>query len=40
LFPAVDALMKRMKPGTPEFIAAFQEIMPRCGIVPLGPAPA
>lgn len=39
LFPAVDALMKRVKPGTPEFIAEFQKIAARCGIVPLGPAP-
>jgi quercetin dioxygenase-like cupin family protein len=39
LFPAVDALMKRMKPGSPEFIAEFQMIMGRCDIVPLGPAP-
>jgi len=40
LFPAVDALMKRLKPGTPEFIAEFRQILPRCGIVPLGAAPA
>jgi len=40
LFPAVDALMKRVKPGTPEFIAEFQQIMSRCDIVSLGPAPA
>lgn len=39
LFPAVDALMKRMKPGTPEFIAEFRKIMPRCDIIPIGPAP-
>ena len=39
LFPAVDALMKRMTPGTPEFIAEFRKIMPTCDIVPLGPAP-
>jgi quercetin dioxygenase-like cupin family protein len=39
LFPAVDALLKRMKPGTPEFIAEFQQIMSRCDIVSLGPAP-
>ena len=39
LFPAVDALMKRMKPGTPEFVAEFQQIMSRCDIVSLGPAP-
>ena len=39
LFPAVDALMKRVKPGTPEFMAEFQQIFPHCDIVPLGPAP-
>ena len=39
LFPAVDALMKRMKPGTPEFIAECQKIAARCDIVSLGPAP-
>ena len=39
LFPAVDALMKQMRPGTPEFIAEFQKILTRCGVVPLGPAP-
>ncbi len=39
MFPAVDTLMKRMKPGTPEFAAEFQQIMSRCDIVPLGPAP-
>ena len=39
LFPGVDALMKRMKPGTPEFVAEFQQIMSRCDIVSLGPAP-
>ena len=39
LFPAVDALMKRMKPGTPEFIAEFQKITASCDIVSLGPAP-
>ncbi|HEX4154762.1 MAG TPA: cupin domain-containing protein [Acidobacteriaceae bacterium] len=39
-FPAVDALMKRMQPGTPEFMAEFKKIMQRCGTVPLGPAPA
>jgi len=31
--------MKRMKPNTPEFIAEFQQIMSRCDIVSLGPAP-
>lgn len=36
LFPAVDALMKREQPGTPEFLAAFRKIMQRCDIVPLG----
>lgn len=39
LFPAVDALMKRMKPGTPEFVAEFQKITALCDIVALGPAP-
>jgi quercetin dioxygenase-like cupin family protein len=39
LFPAVDALMKRLKPGTAEFIAEFQKIAARCDIVSLGPAP-
>ena len=39
LFPAVDALMKRMKPGTPEFFAEFQKITAGCDIVSLGPAP-
>lgn len=39
LFPAVDALMKRMKPGTPEFVAGFQKIIETCDIVSLGPAP-
>ena len=39
LFPAVDALMKREKPGTPEFITEFHKIMATCDIVPLGPAP-
>ena len=39
LFPAVDALMKRLKPGTPEFIAEFQKISAGCDIVSLGPAP-
>ena len=39
LFPAVDALMKRMKPGTPEFIAEFQKITASCDIVSLGPVP-
>ena len=39
LFPEVDALMKRMKPGTPEFIAEFQKITSHCDIVSLGPAP-
>ena len=38
-FPAVDALMKRMKPGTPEFGAEFQKIFATCDIVSLGPAP-
>jgi quercetin dioxygenase-like cupin family protein len=39
LFPALDALMKRMKPGTPEFIAEFQKIAAGCDMVPVGPAP-
>jgi len=39
LFPAVDALMKRMKPGTPEFFAEFQKIAVGCDIVSIGPAP-
>jgi len=39
LFPAVDALMKRAKPGTPEFIEEFKKIAARCDIVQLGPAP-
>lgn len=39
LFPAVDALMKRVRPGTPEFIAEFQKIAAGCDIVSLGPAP-
>jgi quercetin dioxygenase-like cupin family protein len=39
LFPAVEALMKRAKPGTPEFIAEFQKISAGCDIVSLGPAP-
>ena len=39
LFPMVDALMKRLSPGTPEFISEFQKIFPHCDIVPLGPAP-
>jgi len=39
LFPAVDALMKRLKPGTPEFMAEFQKIAAGCDVVFLGPAP-
>jgi quercetin dioxygenase-like cupin family protein len=39
MFPEVDALMKRTRPGTPEFIAEFQKITSRCDIVSLGPAP-
>lgn len=39
LFPAVDALMKRLQPGTPEFVMEFQKIAAGCDIVPLGPAP-
>jgi quercetin dioxygenase-like cupin family protein len=38
-FPAVDALMKRQKPGTPEFFAEFQKLFATCDIVSLGPAP-
>jgi uncharacterized cupin superfamily protein len=40
LIPAVDAVMKRIKRRTPEFIAEFQQIVSRCDIVSLGPAPA
>jgi quercetin dioxygenase-like cupin family protein len=39
LFPAVDALMKQSKPGTPEFMAEIQKIAARCDMVILGPAP-
>jgi quercetin dioxygenase-like cupin family protein len=39
LFPKVDALMNRLTPGTPEFIAEFQKIAAGCDIVSLGPAP-
>jgi len=39
LFGAVHELMKRTKPGTPEFIAEFQKICAVCDIVSLGPAP-
>ncbi|HUJ33129.1 MAG TPA: cupin domain-containing protein [Candidatus Acidoferrum sp.] len=39
LFPAVDALLKQLKPGTPEFIAEFKKIATRCDMVLLGPAP-
>jgi quercetin dioxygenase-like cupin family protein len=39
LFPEVDALMKSIKIGTPEFAAEFQKIMAHCDIVSLGPAP-
>jgi len=35
----VAAMMKRMKPGTPEFLAEFQKIAVGCDIVSLGPAP-
>ncbi len=38
-FPTVEALMERMKPGTPEFIAELQKIAKVCDIVNLGPAP-
>jgi quercetin dioxygenase-like cupin family protein len=40
LFPAIDGLMKRgIKPGSPEFIAEFQQISKTCDIEHLGPAP-
>jgi quercetin dioxygenase-like cupin family protein len=39
MFPAVDALMKRSKPGTAEFIAEIREIAARCDMIILGPAP-
>lgn len=39
LFPAVDELLKRMQPGTPEFFAEFQKIMGTLDVVSLGPAP-
>ena len=39
LFSAVDALMKRLKPGTPEFMAEIQEITRRCDMVIVGPPP-
>jgi quercetin dioxygenase-like cupin family protein len=39
MFPAMDDLIKRAKPGSPEFIAEFQKISARCDIVSLGPAP-
>lgn len=40
LFPAIDALLKRgIKPGTPEFIAEFQELSRHCDIEHLGPPP-
>jgi quercetin dioxygenase-like cupin family protein len=39
LFPAIDALMKRVKSGTPEYFAEFAKIAQRCDIVALGPAP-
>jgi hypothetical protein len=35
----VDGLVKRCKPGTPEFLAEFQRIAAACDIVNLGPAP-
>jgi hypothetical protein len=38
-FPAVDALIKRAKPGSPEFIAELQKIAARCDMVLLEPAP-
>ena len=39
LFSAVDTLMKRLEPGTAEFLAEFRKIMPACDIVSLGPPP-
>lgn len=39
LFPAMDALMKRVKVGSPEYFAEFAKIAQRCDIVPVGPAP-
>jgi quercetin dioxygenase-like cupin family protein len=39
LFPSVDALMKRMKPGTPEYMEELKKIMTSCGVITLGPAP-
>jgi quercetin dioxygenase-like cupin family protein len=38
-FPAMDALMKTIKPGTPEFIAEFKRLSPGFDLVSLGPAP-
>jgi mannose-6-phosphate isomerase-like protein (cupin superfamily) len=40
LLPAVDALLKRLKPGTSEFAAEFQKIEASCDMVSLGPAPS
>jgi hypothetical protein len=31
--------MKRLEPGSPEFIAEFRKILSMCDSVPLGPAP-
>ena len=39
LFGEVDKLMKREKPGSPEFIAEFRKISAACDTVSLGPAP-
>jgi uncharacterized cupin superfamily protein len=39
MFPAMDSLMRRTKPGSPEFAAELAKIMQRCDVVPLGPAP-
>lgn len=39
LFPAVHELLRRARPGTPEFGAEFQKIAAHCDIVSLGPAP-
>lgn len=38
-FPAMDALIKTMRPGSPEFIAEFRRLSPGFDIVTLGPAP-
>ena len=38
-FPAADALVKRVKPGTPEFVAELQKIAADSDSIFLGPAP-